>query len=122
MKLYRITYLFILLVLAALCALLIVKQAQAQSGGMSARYVSSWIVIQPGQTLSFRHELGIRPLELFVWVIVAEKTPDDVGAVITPNYDFKGGGMIRVYSVGANYIYIQNLDTTMQRIKVVAKP
>lgn len=119
MKLYRLIYLFILLVLAALCTLLIVKQAQAQAG--ISRYVSPWTPIQPGQMLSFQHQLGIRPLELSVWVMIAEKSGEDTGATIVPHYDLRGGA-IKVISVGTGYIYIQNLGKTEQRIKVVAQP
>lgn len=84
------------------------------------RYVSPWTRLEPGETVTFVHELGTRPLLLQGWVALwLNKT--------TPNFDVVAPlatyPALRVQGVSTDRIVLENTSLTdAYFVQVIAEP
>lgn len=88
-----------------------------------ARYVSPWTAIPAGKAVSFTHNLGVRPLEMDVWLAPFVNTPNGQCLVnftaVTPGY---GSPAIQVRIVNLTEISIYNNDSVLRCVQVIARP
>lgn len=97
--------------------------------GFTAEYVGPITPIGPGQSLTFVHGLGARPLHVQVWAVVVWKaTPDARPAagpqgtdeIMVPHTDYQAGPLL-ITGVSADRIVVRNGNATEAAfIQVVA--
>lgn len=107
--------------LVLLCGLFLLTAAQ----GKSVRYVSPWTPVPAQTTVIFTHGLGVRPLELDIWVLPHVNATSLNAACLgefpaaLPGYAVDE---IQVQLVSVDQVTLRNTDTVLRCVQVVVSP
>lgn len=113
-------FLFLLWLLVLLGGLFLLTAAQ----GKGTRYVSPWTPLPAQTTVIITHGLGVRPLELDVWVLphvnlsASASCLGDFPAAL-PGYAVDE---IQVQLVSVDQVALRNTDDVLSCVQVVVSP
>jgi len=108
-----LTYTF-LVILAFIAAPFLA--AGTHRGPIASSYTSEWRVVAPGETATFTHGLGVRPLDVHVWG--APGADKNLPATAEPVANFPGVS----YRVDAGQVTVTNAGAVPLKIQVYARP